>query len=163
MDTGASFETLEAFTGSREILGELGRLSPQAAQYHHILTAFSDAIGSYREQAKRERRASQTLFVDPILSVDAVPNEAVGDSVVVGGAAAGGTQLPTPEITVCDESSGPGDSGVRDEEVDPMLISDFLTSQEVVVPDQWPMPADDELMLRLFWDGYTTNLMDPTL
>lgn len=39
--------------------------------------------------------------------------------------------------------------------------SDDLSSTSEFLPDHWPEPADNELMLRILWDGYTMSFEDP--
>jgi hypothetical protein len=70
VDTARNADSDGAFLASQQILQHLGRFSSQAAQYHHILITFSDAINAYREQLNQERRKSKPRFVERILSLD---------------------------------------------------------------------------------------------
>ncbi|KAK9419563.1 putative Zn(2)-C6 fungal-type domain-containing protein [Seiridium unicorne] len=60
----------DAFNGSRRVLAWLGRLSPQATQYHEILTSFSDAIETYQAKLARDQQRSKVPLVERILSLD---------------------------------------------------------------------------------------------
>lgn len=77
-------------------------------------------------------------------------------------------QLPTPDVNV-DEVSGGGSQGPGNagggvgggywngsDTLSSMSMSDFL-------PENWPQPADNELMLRLLWDGYAMSFDDSAL
>ncbi|KAI1376815.1 hypothetical protein F4677DRAFT_445138 [Hypoxylon crocopeplum] len=145
VDTAANSDTNEAFLSSRQVLQHLGRLSPQAAQYHHILTAFSDAINVYKEQLSREKRKSRPLLVERILPLNRTDcNGGIQEPL----------QLPPPSSTVG------GESADLEDEVTTFL-PDALTPQAVL--GQWPQTADEELMLQLIWDGCTMNFVDPGL
>jgi len=165
VDSGATIETIDAFHTSRHLLRDLGRLSPQAAQYQQILGAFSDAITSYRDHTKRERRKSRSLFVEPVLSFEGLSGEESGGGGGGGGRSgtatnAGGTQLPTPEFTACDDEPGEEEDVGHQRGDDPLAyLSDFLGVQGNQGPGM--APADDDLLLRLFWDGFTVDFTDP--
>lgn len=177
-DDSSDTEAREAFRGSQHVLSVLGRLSAQARQYHRILSAFSDAIDNYKRQMRRERNESGVPHVEQILSYDfgsAVNAQSENDGVFEGchersaifvdtgqGPSqippAGGTgvsQLPTPDFNL--ESNEPaGEAGFWDgsDSLSSITMSEFL-------PDQWPSPADNELMLRILWDGYAMGFDDP--
>ncbi|KAE8382977.1 hypothetical protein BDV26DRAFT_277672 [Aspergillus bertholletiae] len=141
----ATSEICDAFHGACRLLGSLGHLSPQAAQYHRILTSFSEAIDVYRERLRRERHESRTPFVERILTLD--PS---GDS-------NGGQQNNQESAPIATVN---GESGVGENEDGPFMesLSGFLSLRET--PD-WPPPlGNDDLMLRLFWEGYALNFTD---
>lgn len=257
-DDPSDGDTREAFRGSQHVLHTLGRLSAQAAQYHQILSAFSEAIDVYRRQKRSEQRnESRVPFVEQILSYDEdhyhnQHNHEVSTTMMttitsssfsgvsgnhnymimkrtenVGGGGGGdgdddgedgdgvfdqfiltrenmgnnhimcanvdvlgqqdrallqemegpqssGTslqqqQLPTPDFNDVDEplsngrgaaaAAGGGGGGYwngSDSLSSMSMLSDFL-------PENWPPAADNELMLRLLWDGYAMSFDDPAL
>lgn len=69
-------------------------------------------------------------------------------------------QLPTPDFNVDEQvqSGGGGGGGYWNgsDTLSSMSMSDFL-------PENWPPPADNELMLRLLWDGYAMSFDDSAL
>lgn len=69
-DDNSNAQAREAFNGSRRVLAWLARLSPQAAQYHEILSSFSDAIETYQAKLAREQQRSKVPLVERILSLD---------------------------------------------------------------------------------------------
>lgn len=177
VDDSSDTEAREAFRGSQHVLSILGRLSAQARQYHRILSAFSDAIDNYKRQMRRERNGSGVPYVEQILSYDFASAASAqkqdtglfegnnersaifvdtgqGQSQVPLGGGTGLSQLPTPDFNV-DENPG-GEAGLWDG-------SDSLSSitMSELLPDQWSSPADNELMLRILWDGYTMSFDDP--
>lgn len=70
VDTGTKCNSRGAFHSAKQVLQHLGCFSPQAAQYHHILTSFSDAIDVYNDKLEQERHVSKPRFVERILSLD---------------------------------------------------------------------------------------------
>lgn len=66
----ANAQARDAFNGSRRVLAWLGRLSPQATQYHEVLTSFADAIETYQAKLAREQQRSKVPLVERILSLD---------------------------------------------------------------------------------------------
>ncbi|OGM47024.1 hypothetical protein ABOM_003659 [Aspergillus bombycis] len=138
-------EICDAFHSARRLLGSLGHLSPQAAQYHRILTSFSEAIDVYRERLRRERHESRTPFVERILTLD--PSSDTNSDQQ-------NNQEPAPIATVNGESR----MGENEEESFMESLSGFLSLRET---SDWPPPlGNDDLMLRLFWDGYALNFTD---
>jgi hypothetical protein len=187
--SGGNTEAREAFRGSQHVLSVLGRLSPQARQYHRILATFSDAIDNYKRQVRRERNGSGVPFVEQILSYDfptggadagardAQQNHPVDNDgqqndrsaafmdtgaqgqtqqAAGGGGTAGLSQLPTPDFNM-DQDYPAEEAGFWDGRSE--SISSFSMSE--LLPEQWPSPADNELMLRILWDGYTMSFDDP--
>lgn len=233
-DDASDGDTREAFRGSQHVLNILGRISAQAAQYHQILSTFSEAIDLYRRQKRSERIESRVPFVEQILSYDNhhhnhnhhhnddptssfsgvsgnnmmrrmgrddggeifdqfIPRENMcqdnsmrANIDVLGqqqdralqemGLSSGASfqQLPTPDFNV-DEMGGGGGGSTGggggsggggggggggywngSDTLSSMSMSDFL-------PEHWPPPADNELMLRLLWDGYAMSFDDPAL
>lgn len=174
-DESSNIDSREAFRGSQEVLAVLGRLSAQAEQYHRILCAFSDAIDVYRRQMLRQQNEARLPYVEQILSYDAPadPSAQETDDAALDhlrrGAAKGAAvidtgqtqdaqaqkpapdavQLPTPDFNVNDLAFGDADMWN-----DSMVMADFG-------PDDWPSAADNELMLRILWDGYTMNFDTP--
>jgi hypothetical protein len=116
-------------------------LSPQAAQYYQILTSFSEAIDDYREKLRRERRETRAPYVERILSLDP-PSSASGD------------QHNISEATIRD------DMRVRDAEDETSMVSlsEFLGIPQM--PEWLPPPDNEDIMLRLFWDGQALNFTD---
>lgn len=75
--------------------------------------------------------------------------------VVVDGAGTSSQfQGHAPGFGVVDGSLAVGDPGFWNGSDDLSSTSDFL-------PDHWPSPADNELMLRILWDGYTMSFDEP--
>ncbi|KAJ0104034.1 hypothetical protein J7T55_009699 [Diaporthe amygdali] len=173
-DTGAR----EAFRGSQHVLSILGRLSAQARQYHRILSTFSDAIDNYKRQIRRERNESGIPFVEQILSYDfasavsaqkqdngvldgvcersaIVVDTGQGQSQIPLNGGTGMSQLPTPDFNV-DDNPAAGEAGFWDgsDTLSSITMSEFL-------PEQWASPADNDLMLRILWDGYAMSFDDP--
>ncbi|KAL1852096.1 hypothetical protein Daus18300_012308 [Diaporthe australafricana] len=176
-DGSSDNEAREAFRGSQHVLSILGRLSAQARQYHRILSAFSDAIDNYKRQMRRERNESGVPHVEQILSYDFASvvsaqkqdngvldenNEGSahfvdtgqGQSQVPFDGGTGISHLPTPDFNV--DNNPASEAGFWDgsDTLSSITMSEFL-------PDQWPSPADNELMLRILWDGYTMSFDDP--
>lgn len=184
-DDPSDADAREAFRGSQHVLSALGRLSAQARQYHGILSAFSDAIEKYRRQMRRERNESRVPFVEQILSYDVSSGVGAGqkddgasfqcgrgdDMMVDTGQAhaqqqnpppppppqgidhPGAPQFPAPGFGVDGLAVGEGAAFWNG--------SDDLSSTSDFLPDHWPSPADNELMLRILWDGYTMSFDDP--
>lgn len=175
-DDSTDTDARDAFRGTQHVLSVLGRLSPQARQYHGILSAFSDAIDNYKRQMRRERNESGVPYVEQILSYDSTSvvsaqkqNNGVfeghnerraifddtgqGQSQIPLGGGTGISQLPTPDFNVDDNPAG--EAGFWDG-------SDTLSSITMpeLFPDQWSSPADNELMLRILWDGYAMGFDD---
>ncbi|KAK9792786.1 putative Zn(2)-C6 fungal-type domain-containing protein [Seiridium cardinale] len=135
----------DAFNGSRRVLAWLGRLSPQATQYHEILTSFSDAIETYQAKLARDQQRSKVPLVERILSLD--PADDVHDQQGSISSMLGtiDTTLSMPET--------------QDSEATPASWSDILGTQSLL---NFPMPSgEDEVMLNLFWDGYAMNFGEP--
>lgn len=176
-DDSSDTEAREAFRGSQHVLSILGRLSPQARQYHRILSAFSDAIDNYKRQMRRERNGPGVPYVEQILSYDSasvvsaqkqdnrtfdVCNEGSATFFDTGqsqsqiplGGGTGLSQLPTPDFNVDDNRTGEAGLWDGSDSLSSISMSEFL-------PDQWSSPADNELMLRILWDGYTMGFDDP--
>lgn len=63
-------EVDEAFQNAIAVLERLGQFSPQARHYFDILTTFSDAIRTRREQLGKERRKKSDRFVSQIFTAD---------------------------------------------------------------------------------------------
>lgn len=237
------------------MLHTLGRLSAQAAQYHQILSAFSEAIDVYRRQKRSEQRnESRVPLVEQILSYDEDhfhnqrDHEAMTTTTTtspfsgvsgnhdymmmkrMGNAGGGGEddgedgggvfdqfiparenmgnnhimcanvdvlgqqdrallqemegpqsagtslqqqqqqqQLPTPDFNDVDEplSHGRGSAATAAAGGGYWNGSDSLSSMSMLsdfLPENWPPAADNELMLRLLWDGYAMSFdVDPGL
>lgn len=178
-DESSNTDTREAFRSSQYVLSTIGRLSAQAEQYHRILAAFSDAIDKYTRQMLRQQ-ASSVPHVEQILSYDAsagVSAGLTGDGVFVHtnhdpprnesivdigklqedshqGTGFGMAQLPTPDINIDDAAATDTDFWNGSDSLSSMTMSDFL-------PDNWPSAADNELMLRILWDGYAMSFDEP--
>ena len=176
-DESSDTEAREAFRGSQHVLSKIGRLSPQARQYHRILSTFSDAIDNYKRQMLRERNRSGVPFVEQILSYDFASVASVqeqdnafydgqsersaicidtgqGPSQIAAGGGADMSQLPTPDFNMDDNPAGEAGFWDGSDSISSFSMSEFL-------PDQWPSPPDNELMLRILWDGYTMSFDDP--
>lgn len=70
--------------------------------------------------------------------------------------------MPTPEFTACDDEAVEEEDGGHHQQRgdDPLAyLSDFLGVQGNQGPGM--VPADDDLLLRLFWDGFTMDFTDP--
>lgn len=177
VDDSSDNEAREAFRGSQHVLSILGRLSAQARQYHRILSAFSDAIDNYKRQMRRERNGSGVPYVEQILSYDFASAASAqkqnngdfegsnersagffdtgqGQSQIPLGGGTSISQLPTPDFNVDDNPAGEAGLWDGSDSLSSITMSEFL-------PDQWSSPADNELMLRILWDGYTMSFDDP--
>ncbi|KAK6206467.1 hypothetical protein LQW54_007760 [Pestalotiopsis sp. IQ-011] len=135
----------EAFDGSRKVLAWLGQLSPQAQQYHEILTSFSDAIATYKAKLAREKERSKVPLVEKILSLE--PAGGLHDQQDTASSMLDGVDatLSLPEAP--------------DSETTPTSWSDILGTQSSL---DFPIPSgEDEVMLNLFWDGYAMNFGAP--
>ena len=130
--TNAS-ERRTAFTKSLRVLGELRHLSPQAEQYYNILSSFHKAIKVYKERTQHKKRASRGTLVDCIFLPDVTNdiNESEADA----------AQLPSPEMTMQDVSSGdwldslPLDTFNDPEPMDPLLM------------------GDNDVIMRMLWES----------
>jgi hypothetical protein len=126
-------ERQTAFLKSLYVLGELRHLSPQAEQYHGILSSFHQAIKAYKESLHRQKRASRATLVDCVFLPDGGAEVNEPEAIA--------TQLPSPEMTLQDISStgwfenlpiGPlGDV----EPVDPTLM------------------GDNDIIMRMLWES----------
>ncbi|KAL2287150.1 hypothetical protein FJTKL_06150 [Diaporthe vaccinii] len=176
VDDSSDTEAREAFRGSQHVLSIIGRLSAQARQYHRILCAFSDAIDNYKRQMRRERNGSGVPYVEQILSYDFASAASAqkqdtgvfdgydrsansgdtgqGQSQISLGRGTGISQLPTPDFNMDDNPAGEAGLWDGSDSLSSITMSEFL-------PDQWSSPADNELMLRILWDGYTMSFDDP--
>ncbi|KAJ4423610.1 hypothetical protein N0V82_001778 [Gnomoniopsis sp. IMI 355080] len=179
-DESSNTDTREAFRSSQHVLSIIGRLSAQAEQYHRILAAFSDAIDNYTRQMLRHQ-ASRVPHVEQILSYDAsagvsagladglvsvqTSHDPSGNECIVDmartqerhqGTGSGMAQLPTPEINIDDAAAGDTDFWNGSDSLSSITMSDFL-------PENWPSAADNELMLRILWDGYAMGFDEPLL
>lgn len=59
-----------AFQNTIIVLQRLAQLSPQAKHYYEILSSFSDAIQSRREQLGQEKRKKSNQYVSQIFTAD---------------------------------------------------------------------------------------------
>lgn len=172
-------DTREAFRSSQHVLSILGRLSAQAEQYHKILAAFSDAIDKYTRQMMRQQ-ASRVPHVEQILSYDASSGVSAG---IMGGGvfahmsydtprnefivnmeatqeegqpvlSANVAQIPTPDLNIDEAAAADHDFWNGSDSLSSITMSDF-------VPENWPTAADNELMLRILWDGYAMSFDEP--
>ena len=126
-------ERRTAFLKSLHVLGELKHLSPQAEQYHGILSNFHQAIKAYKERLQRQKRASRATLVDCVFLPDRGAETSEPEAIA--------TQLPSPEMTLQDIPSaewlnnlpiGP----LRDvEPVDPTLM------------------GDNDIIMRMLWES----------
>ena len=145
VDTGTNTDSDGAFLSSQQVLQHLGRFSPQAAQYHHILATFSDAISVYKEQLNQERRKSKPRLVERILLLDQT-----------------GGRLGAPESSeLSPHDCTLGGKSVALEDGVTTYLPDPLTPQSV--PVDWPQVADEDLMLGLLLDGCAMNFINPSL
>lgn len=58
----------KAFHNALRVLDFLGHLSPQAAQYHRLLTSFSQAIDSFKTNSPIEQHHAGAPYVERLLS-----------------------------------------------------------------------------------------------
>ncbi|TLS27423.1 hypothetical protein PpBr36_04239 [Pyricularia pennisetigena] len=139
-DAADTTERRDAFGSSLHILGELRRLSPQAGQYFGILANFRDAIEQYRQRLLQEKKAeaSRGSLVDRIFSPPHPQQQQQQQQEDLPGF----SQMPTPEMTILDDEIatwlGEGSlpfGGVGDGQ------------------QQWMMSGDQDVIMRLVWDG----------
>jgi hypothetical protein len=143
-EESASTQARDAFDGSRRVLAWLGRLSPQAAQYHEILTSFSEAIDTYQAKLAREKNQLKITYVERILSLDSCEGSL-------------GSQDAAQPMSAGLDAMMTG-SGAQENELTPASISDSMGSQGLL---EFPGPSgEDEIMLNLLWDGYAMNFGD---
>ncbi|KAF4427673.1 Filamentous growth regulator 27 [Colletotrichum fructicola] len=67
-DTGPNNRA--AFRNTLRVLEFLGRLSPQAGQYHRVLTSFSHALETYRNHSAHGRDKTAAPYVERLLSIN---------------------------------------------------------------------------------------------
>jgi hypothetical protein len=138
-DESTSTQARDAFHGSRRVLAWLGRLSPQAAQYHEILTSFSEAIDKYWAKLSREKNRLKVPYVERILSLDPSENDLNNQE----------------QSSMADADTLIAASGATDSDLTPSSLSGIIGSQALL---DFPAPSgEDEIMLNLFWDGYALN------
>ncbi|KAJ5249120.1 hypothetical protein N7468_000571 [Penicillium chermesinum] len=63
-------ETRQAFQGTSRILARFGINSPQAAQYHSILSSFAEAIDRHERKSRSDRSRRKNSSVEKILSFE---------------------------------------------------------------------------------------------
>lgn len=132
-DTTNTSERRTAFLKSLHVLGELKHLSPQAEQYHGILSNFHQAIKAYKERLQRQRRTPRATLVDCVFLPD--------DAADVNEPEAIATQLPSPEMTMQDLSSA--------EWIDSLPI-DVLSDMGPVDPT---LMGDNDIIMRMLWES----------
>ncbi|KAF6837664.1 hypothetical protein CMUS01_04934 [Colletotrichum musicola] len=71
LDSAAGINNRSAFRNTLRLLEFLGRLSPQAGQYHRVLTSFSQALDTFKSQSATGRRPSAP-YVERLLSFDTI-------------------------------------------------------------------------------------------
>jgi hypothetical protein len=133
-DTTHTSERRTAFLKSLHVLGELRQLSPQAEQYHGILSSFHQAIKAYNERTRRKKRASRGTLVDCVFLPE-------GASETNASEAATATQLPSPEMTMQDISSAEWFNS---------LPLDGLNDIEPVDPT---LMGYNDVIMRLLWES----------
>ena len=132
-DATSATERRTAFTKSLRVLGELKHLSPQAEQYYNILSSFHQAIKAYKERIQHKKRASRGTLVDCVFLPDGIDD--------INEPEAGAAQLPSPEMTMQDVSSGdwldslPLDTFNDPEPMDPLLM------------------GDNDVIMRMLWES----------
>lgn len=146
-EESATTQARDAFDGSRQVLEWIGRLSPQAAQYHEILSSFSEAIDTYQAKLAREKNQLKISYVERILSLDSYEGSM-------------GSHDSTRSITAGVDAMMTG-SGAQENGLTPNSITDSMGSQGLL---EFPGPSgEDEIMLNLLWDGYALNFGEPGL
>ncbi|EED22426.1 C6 transcription factor, putative [Talaromyces stipitatus ATCC 10500] len=68
-DVESRTETESAFQSARHVLRYLANLSPQAMQYHEILTSFAEAIVKHRQQTSSARQRIADRYIDCVLDI----------------------------------------------------------------------------------------------
>ncbi|KAH8645467.1 hypothetical protein BX600DRAFT_478165 [Xylariales sp. PMI_506] len=147
-DESTGLPARDAFEGSLRVLGRLGQLSPQAAQYHDILSSFSDAIATYRAKLAQDQQRTKVPYVERILSLG--PTDSSNNP------SAAQTAVLSPISGVDLSTSAPY---AQVQEPSPTSLSDLLGTPSLL---EFPAPSgEDEVMLNLFWDSYAMNFGDP--
>lgn len=101
----------EAFQNAIAVLERLAQFSPQARHYFEILSTFSDAINTRREQLGRERRKKSDRFVSQIFTADFN---------------AGNVAAPTQDSTAASAPLNDGiQSGAQGMDINGMMNFDF--------------------------------------
>lgn len=126
-------ERRTAFLKALHVLGQLKHLSPQAEQYHDILSSFHQAIKAYKERTQRKKRASRGTLVDCVFLPDGTGD--VNESEAIA------TQLPSPEMTMQDLSAA--------DWLDSLPL-DVLNGAE---PIDHSLMGDNDVIMRMLWDS----------
>ncbi|KAF3760702.1 hypothetical protein M406DRAFT_63880 [Cryphonectria parasitica EP155] len=131
----------DAFHSSRNVLSHIGRLSPQADQYHKILSAFSDAIDNYRRQMRQESTRREHRGEGGALQfLPHMDRQSRAQSHEAATGVDAAAQIPTPDFDFDEFTTGEPEGWSGRDSLSAMSMSDFL-------------PGND-LMFGILWDGY---------
>jgi hypothetical protein len=133
VDGRDSSERRTAFLKSLHVLGDLKRLSPQAEQYHSILSSFYLAIKAYKEQLHCEKRLSRVNLVDRVY----LPNLAASldEPEIIT------TQLPSPEINGLNSSIAEWPSDLS------------LWTLDDTLPIDSALIGENDVIMRMLWES----------
>lgn len=135
--------TRQAFQSACRILGRFGQTSPQAKQYHCILTEFAEAIDAHERESRSNRPRSKTSRVERIVSFD------IGNSGQESNIAEMQKTLPSPP------HSGGSNVNIDGQSQPEIFHMDDLTWQW-----DWSSGAGDNEILRMFLDPCLDNLLN---
>ncbi|KAF6822758.1 C6 transcription factor [Colletotrichum plurivorum] len=142
LDSAAGVNNRSAFRNTLRLLEFLGRLSPQAGQYHRVLTSFSQALDTFKSQSAPGRRSS-ALYVERLLSFDTI------------GSAQKRQQTPLSQ------SAGP--STLFESSQQTTMMQDVVSEDSLPVQSGFD-PLDfggEDLILSLLWEGEGTIFPEP--
>ncbi|KAK1702624.1 hypothetical protein CaCOL14_011862 [Colletotrichum acutatum] len=125
----------KAFHNALRVLDFLGHLSPQAAQYHRLLTSFSQAIDSFKTNSPIEQHHTGAPYVEKLLSFNLAESPETHR---------------TGEASQLRESIGHGRSPERSERASD-AIADLSDQPDLLSFDPTASGGED-LMLSLLWD-----------
>ncbi|PYH99799.1 hypothetical protein BO71DRAFT_342138 [Aspergillus ellipticus CBS 707.79] len=131
-------DTRQAFQSTCQILRRFGLTSPQAKQYHCVLSSFAEAIDTHERKSRSERSRLKSSQVETILSFD--PDDSQE------------TRIPQPQR---EEYLQPEGSEVYTD-ADPL---DAFQTDELAWQWDWPASTGDNEILRMFLDPCLNNLM----
>lgn len=122
-----------AFLKSLHVLGVLKQLSPQAEQYHRILSSFHQTIKAYKEQIHRENRAPQANLVDLVFQPSFAPELDASNMI--------STQLPSPETTEQDSlpADWPNDLSLG-------ALGDMISIDPAIC-------GENDVIMRMLWES----------
>lgn len=134
LDPAAGVNNKSAFRNTLRLLEFLGRLSPQAKQYHRVLTSFSQALVTFKSQPA-PGRGSSAPYVERLLSSHTTGN------------------APRRRQTLFPQTPGPStivESSHQTAVTQDAVLEDSLHGQPRLDPLDF---GGEDLILSLLWEG----------